>query len=201
VPSAQAHLPDDGGGLLGSGGEGRGEDRPVLLEGIDRALEESGRVGDTQRAASIRVWRDELSRALGALNYAESILRDDVAILRHRLATGAPSSKEIIDDLPGVLADPPSGTPASAPEAPGADVEADPGLFARSDALLAVHAEMAGVDLTSSDDVERVLALVEQQVTALATRRQAVETRLAEIRTAIITEYKQGAHPTETGPH
>ena len=149
MPSAQAHLPDDGGGHR-EAGDRRDEDPPVLLGDIDRALEESAGVGDKQGTASIRVWRDELSRALGALNYALGVLTDDVAILRHRLATDAPSSKEIIDDLPGVLADPSSGKPASAPEAPAADAAADPRLFARSDALLAVHVHMASVDLTSA---------------------------------------------------
>jgi hypothetical protein len=194
VPSAHAQLPEGEGEAGGS--EGAPEpDRPILLAEIDRALDESAGVTASSGAVAVRAWRDELTGALEALQYARGVLADDVAILRHRLASGAPSNKEVVDDLPGVLAARSTGQGSSAPEHLDSGTELDPGVFARSEALVAAHTEMAGVDLTSPEDVRRALGHLEDQVAALVTREGAVEARLGEIRAAIIRQYEEGAIP------
>jgi hypothetical protein len=198
VPSAQAPLPDDEGGREAGGSPG--DDEPVLLEDIDRILQESAGVADAHGATPVRAWRDALRRDLEALIYARSVLADDVAILRHRLATDAPSSKEVVDDLPDVLAGRSWGEGWSAPDEPGSGVDLDPGVFARADVLVAVHAEMATLDLTSPEDVRRVLADLEGQLGSLVTRQEAVETRLEEIRATIVRQYEEGIIPTQTWP-
>jgi len=198
VPSAQAPLPDDEGGREAGGSAG--DDEPVLLEDIDRILQESAGVADAHGATPVRAWRDALRRDLEALIYARSVLADDVAILRHRLATDAPSSKEVVDDLPDVLAGRSWGAGWSEPDEPGSGVDLDPGVFARADVLVAVHAEMATLDLTSPEDVRRVLADLEGQLGSLVTRQEAVETRLEEIRATIVRQYEEGIIPTQNWP-
>ena len=198
MPSAQAPLPDDEGGREAGGSPGN--DEPVLLEDIDRILQESAGVADAHGATPVRAWRDALRRDLEALIYARSVLADDVAILRHRLATDAPSSKEVVDDLPDVLAGRSWGAGWSEPDEPGSGVDLDPGVFARADVLVAVHAEMATLDLTSPEDVRRVLADLEGQLGSLVTRQEAVETRLEEIRATIVRQYEEGIIPTQNWP-
>ncbi|HTU36520.1 MAG TPA: hypothetical protein VMF35_00800 [Acidimicrobiales bacterium] len=198
MPSAQAPLPDDEGGREAGGSAG--DDEPVLLEDIDRILQESAGVADAHGATPVRAWRDALRRDLEALIYARSVLADDVAILRHRLATDAPSSKEVVDDLPDVLAGRSWGAGWSEPDEPGSGVDLDPGVFARADVLVAVHAEMATLDLTSPEDVRRVLADLEGQLGSLVTRQEAVETRLEEIRATIVRQYEEGIIPTQNWP-
>jgi hypothetical protein len=198
VPSAHAHLPDDETGHREAGAT-PDEERPILLEEIDAALLESAAVADAHRAASIRAWRDSFTRVLETLSYARGVLADDVSILRHRLASASPSGKEMVDDLPGALTARSWGEGWSAPD-DSATGELDPAIFVRSDDLLAVHAEMASVDLTSVEDVRRVLGVLEEQVAALTTRQEAVEARLREIRAAILRQYEEGAFPTSNRP-
>jgi hypothetical protein len=199
VPSAQAHLPDDDADRR-EAGESGDQEHAILLEEIDDALRESAAVGDTHGAGAIATWRDSLTRILETLTYAGSVLADDVAILRHRLATDAPSSKEMVDDLPRALATSSSGQDSSAPEDRSDGAELDPAVFARSDALLAVHAEMASVDLTSAGDVRRVLAILEEQRAALTTRHVAVAARLEEIGGATRREGGGQAATSSNGP-
>jgi hypothetical protein len=199
VPSGQAHLPDDAAGHR-EAGEVPDEERPLDLEDVDAALRESAGVADASGATPIRAWRQGLTRILETLVYARGVLTDDMGILRHRLATDAPSSKEMVDDLPGALAARSWGEGWSAPDTPSNGAELDTGVFARSDALLAVHAEMASVDLTSAEDARRVLGALEEQVAALTLRQEAVETRLEEIRAAIVRQYEEGVIPSSNWP-
>lgn len=201
MPSAHAQLPD------GDDGDGDGEsegspesERPILVADIDRVLDESAGVATAEGPVSVRAWRDELTRALESLRYARGVLADDVGILRHRLATGAPSTKEVVDDLPEVLAARSRGEESSAPDHLDPGAELDPGVFARAERLLAAHSEMANVDLTSPEDVRRVIGQLEEQVAVLVAREVAVEARLGEIRAAIIRQYEQGAIPTQNWP-
>ena len=78
--------------------------------------------------------------------------------------------------------------------------ELDPGVFVRSEVLVAPHGEMADVDLTSPQDVRRVLGHLEDQVAALVSREAAIEARLGEIRAAIIRHYEEGSIPTPNWP-
>jgi hypothetical protein len=199
VPSAQAHLPDGEAGHR-EAGAAPDEEHPILLEEVDAALNESADATDARGSPSIRDWRDRLTRVLETLTYARGVLTDDVSILRHRLATATPSSKEMVDDLPGALTARSWGEGWSASDAASDAAELDPGIFVRSDELLAVHAEMASVDLTSVEDVKRVLGVLEEQVAALTTRQEAVEARLQEIRAAIVRQYEEGAIPTPNRP-
>jgi hypothetical protein len=197
VPSGQARLPDDGAGHR-EAGEVPDEERPLELEDVDAALRESAGVAAASGAAPIRAWREDLIGILETLVYARGVLTDDMGILRHRLATDAPSSKEVVDDLPGTLAARSWGEGWSAPDDPSNGAALDTGVFARSDALLAAHAEMASVDLTSAEDARRVLGALEEQVAALTLRQHAVEARLQEIRAAIVRQYEKGIIPSSS---
>ena len=198
MPSAQAPVPDDDAGRAARGGPD--DEQPILLDDVDRVLQESAGAADAHGASPVRAWRDTLRRSLEALIYARSVLADDVAILRHRLATDVPSGKEVVDDLPDVLAGRSWGEGWSAPQSPASGADLDPGVFARADALVAVHSEMAAVDLTSPEDVRRVLALLEAQLGALVSREEAVQARLEEIRAAILRQYEEGVIPSQNWP-
>jgi hypothetical protein len=193
VPSAHAHDGDESvrGGLLT-------QERPIRLSDIDRVLEESAgieRVGDD---APVRAWRDELSFALEALAYAQTVLGADVGILRRCLTTEAAEQQRLIEDLPRLMASLPGGDRWSAP--PGMDaaspmkVEGD--VFTRSDLLMSTHQQMAYTDLSSRPEVTRVLRSVLVQLTNLAQRQDAVDARLKQVRAAIVRQYRDGAPPT-----
>ncbi len=59
---------------------------------------------------------------------------------------------------------------------------------------------MARVDLSSAEDARRVLSVLEEQVAALTLRQEAVETRLEEIRAAIVRQYEEGVIPSSSWP-
>ena len=69
------------------------------------------------------------------------------------------------------------------------------GIYVRSDELIAVHEEMAHADLSSREEVTRVLGEVEAQLVDLGQRQEAVEVRLEEIRAAIVRQYEEGCVP------
>ncbi len=166
MPSAQAHSPGDDADRR-EAGDTEGMDHPILLAEVDDALRDSADVARRRSLERSVAWGDSLFVILETLTYACSVLADDVRILRHRLATDAPSSKEVVDDLPRALTTSSWGTDRSAPDDRSDRAELDPAVFARSDTLLAVHAEMASVDLSSAGDVRRVLAVLEEQLAAL----------------------------------
>ena len=199
MPSAQAHSPGDDADRR-EAGDAEGMDHPILLAEVDDALRDSADVAGAKEPGAIRSWGDSLFVILETLTYACSVLADDVRILRHRLATDAPSSKEVVDDLPRALTTSSWGTDRSAPDDRSDRAELDPAVFARSDTLLAVHAEMASVDLSSAGDVRRVLAVLEEQLAALTTRHVAVEARLEEIGVAALRENGHGAIPSSNRP-
>jgi hypothetical protein len=198
LPSAHAHLPDEG------TDDAPGEpplDRPILLVDIDQILEDSAGVERAGRGAPIRVWRDELTLALESLTYAREVLASDVEILRHCLATPGSDAKTVVDELPKVMT-------SSRPEESGSSSHReaedhpgpDPGVFVRSDQLMSAHLEMARVDLSSPEDVSRVLGKLEEQLAGLTERHDAVGVRLHEIRAAIVRQYQEGAVPTRDWP-
>ncbi len=198
VPSAQAHPPDDAADHRAAAAA-PDEERPILLDEVDDALRESAGIGGAQ-SPLLLAWRESLTRILETLTYARSVLADDVGILRHRLVTDAPSSKEVVDDLPGVLTAGSWGADWSVPDDRSAGMELDAGVFARSDALLAAHTEMASVDLASAEDVRRVLGVLDEQLAALTARYVAVEARLDEIRAAVERPHEDRGIPTSDGP-
>jgi len=199
VPSAHAHVYDDdefGPGDLSA------EERPILLADIDRALGESAVLERTRGASPIRVWRDELTLALESLAYARAVLAGDVAILRHSLAAGGVAQQAVVDDLPSVMAAHTEDDEWS--DAPAEDdlghLELNLGVFARSDRLVAAHEQMALIDLSSPDDVERLLGELEAELAELTDRQDAVEHRLQQIRATIVRQYQEGMVPTRGWP-
>ncbi len=167
-------------------------DRPILLVDIDRLLEGSADVEHLDHEA-LRTWRSDLTLVLESLTYALDILAADVAILRHASAAEVPDGQSVVDDLPEVLLDPdPQGGRSSEPGDEQGDPELSEDLFRRTDQLLSAHQEMAVVDLSSPFDVAGSLAVIEEQLTALAERQEAVEARLQQIRAAIIRRYEEG---------
>ena len=194
MPSAQAHLPDDEAGHR-EAGAAPDEEHPILLEEIDAALRRVGRCGRRARGRIDPAWRDSLTRVLETLT-----LRTRGARGRREHPSPSPGDRHTQQQRdgrrPAWRADGPlvGRGLVGARRHPGA-AELDPGIFVRSDDLLAVHAEMASVDLTSVEDVRRVLGVLEEQVAALTTRQEAVEARLREIRAAIAASVRGGGDP------
>jgi hypothetical protein len=195
VPAAQAHAhgdeDDDAGGPAL-------RNRPIDLVDVGLLLGSSTHV--ERPGAPVRAWRDDLTLIREALSYARSILAADVAILSR---AGAPQPKDrpaVVDDLPNVLAGSPPDGPWSAPDDDGDDLAFDEGFFTRADHLLALHGEMAQVDLSSPRATGRLRELMEDQLDLLTERQAAVEARLQQIRAVIIRGYQAAATPARDQP-
>jgi hypothetical protein len=195
VPPAQAHAQEDGDDDAGALAL---RHRPIDLVDIGVLLGESVHV--ERPGAPVRAWRDDLTLVREALSYALSILATDVAILSR---AGAPHTAErpaIVDQLPGVLAGPLPEHQWSDPDDEENDLDLDDGLFMRSDHLLALHGEMARVELSSANATRRVRELMEEQLAMLAERQAAVEARLQQIRAVVIRGYQAAAAPARDRP-
>jgi hypothetical protein len=177
------------------------ESGPIQLTDIDRVLEDSASLTDrgvqadagVDPAGAVRVWRQELTVALESLSYARSVLADDVGILRHCLENESADSKSLVDELPRLVAGPLTRGQGSSPRTDGIDLDdADWTVCIRSDQLMTAHEEMARADLSSAEDVTRVLRDLEEQLSDLARRQDAVEGRLHQVRQAIIGQYEGG---------
>jgi hypothetical protein len=188
------------------------ETDPIQLTDIDRVLEDSAALADANQTAAVRVWREELTVALESLSYARSVLATDVGILRHCLENESVDAEAVVDELPRLIAGPQAGSQDSSPRtdtpadagastAAGAHLEADRipevdvddwTVCIRSDLLMSAHQELARADLTSAEDVSRVLRDLEEQLSDLASRQDAVEGRLRQVRQAIIGQYERG---------
>ncbi|HXN60924.1 MAG TPA: hypothetical protein VN886_10775 [Acidimicrobiales bacterium] len=194
MSSAHAPVPGHDGTDLSEEFGAWADESPILLADIDQILEESAHVERARASDPIRAWRDDLKVALDSLAYARAVLAADVGILRHCLA--APHQQAVVDDLPSAMTTRTWGDGWSAP----AEDEPDPArvdgeIFVRSDWLMAAHQEMAHADLSSREEVTRVLGELEAQLNDLAQRQEAVEVRLREIRAAIVRQYKDGRVP------
>jgi hypothetical protein len=192
------------------------ETGPIQLTDIDRVLEDSAALSDpdthadavVEPAGDVRVWRQELTVALESLSYARSVLADDVGILRHCLENESADSKSLVDELPRLVAGPLTRGQGSSPRTDGIGRYRDSGgagasagvnlddadwtVCIRSDQLMTAHEEMARADLSSAEDVTRVLRDLEEQLSDLARRQVAVEGRLRQVRRAIIGQYEGG---------
>ena len=170
-------------------------ERPILLADIDEVLAAAADVAHAGPDAPVRAWRDALTLALESLAYAQSVLAADAAILRHCLSAGGSDAQALVDALPTVITSRPRGDGWSAPNSSENPSGADPWVFVGSDELMPAHRAMARVDLSSPEDVRRVLGLVEEQLAPIRERLEAVEIRLAQIRAAILRQYREGVVP------
>jgi hypothetical protein len=199
VRSARAHLQPGGGqDLDGTESSLLSETDPIQLTDIDRVLEDSAAVAEANQAALVRVWRDELTVALESLSYARSVLASDVGILRHCLASESVDAQVVVDNLPRLVTGEATDEAWSPPADGDVDVDVDLDdvdwtVCIRSDPLMTAHQEMARADLSSPDDVARVLADLEAQLSELTRRQDAVEGRLQQVRQAILGQYRTGA--------
>lgn len=186
-------------------------DRPIDLIDIARVLGQSASI-ERLDGVAVRDLRDRLTLIRDSLSYATTVLAADVATLSDAGAKGTPAAPGVADqDLHGVF---PSWDEDQPPPAAvdhfddfddfddldDLDLGIDEGLFSRSDQLLAVHREMAGVDLSSAAAVARTLGLVEEQLAILTEREAAVEARLQQIRAVIIRRYRLAAAPAQDRP-
>ena len=176
----------------------RGEG-PILLADIDRVLDESACVGHAC-ATAVRSWREDLTLAQECLAYARSVLASDVGILRHCLADAGSGPEALLADLPAAMAGGEwgdAGSEDTGSEAGVSDLSSTMlhQVFARSDALMSAHDEMAHTDLTSPEEVRRLLDAVHDQLHALEQRQNAVAARLQQIRAAIVRLYHEGSLP------
>jgi hypothetical protein len=200
VPSANTHAPDGGAYARAHAWGLTLPDRPIEVADIDQLLETSADVELLGRGAPIRTWRDSLTSVLELLTYARAILAADVAILRHSPAFEGPDGQPTVDELPGVLSSRSWGDGWSEPTYGPDDWEMDENFFVRSDQLTSAHLQMARTDLSAPADVARTLAVVEEQLTVLTERHEAIEARLHQIRGAVVREYQRGAAPARDRP-
>jgi hypothetical protein len=193
VPSARAHLQGRGGqDVDGTESALLSETDPIRLTDIDRVLEDSAAVAEANQGAPVRVWRDELTTALESLSYAKSVLASDVGILRHCLASASIDQQAVVDQLARLVAGTSWGEGWS--DRRGHEVDdVDWSVCIRSDPLMTAHQEMARADLSSPDQVVRVLHDLEAQLSELTRRQDAVEGRLQQVREAILGQYRTGS--------
>ena len=201
VRSPRTHVqPRGGDDLDGAQSSLLSETDPIQLTDIDRVLEDSAALADTDPAGDVRVWRQELTVALESLSYARSVLAGDVGILRHCLENESLDRQTLVEELPRLVAGPQTrgqdGSPRTDGPDDGASVshldDADWTGCIRSDLLMTAHEELAQADLSSAEDVSRVLRELEEQLSDLARRQDAVEGRLRQVRQAIIGQYERG---------
>jgi hypothetical protein len=183
MPSAQAQAHNSEEGFPAEGAV-----PPLLLADVDDLLLESARAARAGSTAPVRAWRNELTEALAVLTYAETVLSGDAALLRHCLATGPFDHKQVLDGLGRVVAG--EGVSDAAAGLPDDDT-----VFARADRMLSVHERMAGADLTRRQGVRRLLDDVELELGEVTARRLQVDARLANIRAAVIRQYREGKVP------
>lgn len=172
---------------------------------IDRVLVASADPRHARDATLLRLWRDDLAFARSCLEYAETVLAADVAILRHCLATAAtrPSgaSQRVDTLLPSVVRASASSAPLWPPESDRGDGDLQTvQTVLAADPLISSHIAIARLDLDSPEDVNRVLRVVQDQLTEVATRRKAVASRLEELHTSIVASYREGEPPTLERP-
>jgi hypothetical protein len=190
MPATQEHAPD------GEGGEADGpswRDRPIDLVDIGRVLGQSARVDRLVDVASVRMCRDDLTVLEEALSYSRAILQADVALLAQGDAPAAAEPEELARELARMLAESPAEDLLSQTHLQDdADPEFDEGLFVRTEHLLAVHQEMARVDLSSPAATSRLRARIEEQLAILTERQATIEARLQQTRAVIIRRYREG---------
>ena len=105
VPSPRTHLQARGGqDVDGAPSSLLSETDPIQLTDIDRVLEDSASLAESNQAAPVRIWREELTVALESLSYARSVLASDVGILRHCLENESTDPKALVDELPRLVA-------------------------------------------------------------------------------------------------
>jgi hypothetical protein len=162
---------------------------PLHLGDVDDLLLQSARAARVGSDVPVRAWRDELTEALAVLTYAETVLAGDAALLHHCLATGPFDHKQVLDGLARAVAG------DDVPDAVRPGLTDDDAVFARADRLLSVHERMASADLTRRQVVRRLLDDVECELVEVAARRLQVDARLANIRAAVIRQYREGNVP------
>ncbi len=192
MPLTQAHLYETDGTGLDALVRGEG---PIFLADVDQVLEESKCAGHAC-ATAVRSWREDLTLARECLAYARSVLTSDVGILRHCLADSGSGPETILADLPAAMASGESGDGGSDGGASELSSTMLHQVFARSDALMSAHDEMARTDLTSPEEVRRLLEAIHDQINGLEQRQVAVAARLQQLRAAIIRLYHEGSLPT-----
>jgi hypothetical protein len=161
------------------------------------ALRESAGVAEAGPKSPVRAWREELAVALESLTYARAVLSADFGILRHRQSGGPEAGGPVVEELSQAMSSRPWGKGWSAPSRSGNPTRVDRHIFARSDGLMSTHSEMSRVDLSSPDEVARVIGDMEAQLAELTLRQEAVGGRLREIRAAIVRRYRDGAVTAE----
>jgi|SRR6516165_1481102 hypothetical protein len=181
MPPAQAHNPE--------GERTENVVAPLLMADVDRLLLESARVARVGPDAPVRAWREDLTEALAVLSYAETVLAGDATLLRHCLSDAPADHKAVLDDLASTLSR--GDDLCDAAEA----VPLDETLFARADGLVAPHDHLARADLTEPEAVRRLLDDVGAQLGEVGARRREVAARLADIRAAVIRQYREGNVP------
>jgi hypothetical protein len=185
-------------------------DEPIRLADIDRVLEDSAAVTEANVKAPVRIWRDDLAVALESLTYARSVLTSDLDIVRHCLGAEEATGADVVDLLPRLVGGASSDSPGEEGEVraaggqgagrdaelgspvPDTDIDIDWTVCTRSDLLMTAHEEMARADLSSREELARVLKDLEAQLSDLVRRQGAVEGRLRQVRAAIVRGYETG---------
>jgi hypothetical protein len=167
-------------------------DRPIDLVDIGRVLGESAKVERLVDVATVRMCRDDLTLLQEALSYALTVLQADVALLSKGGAPAAAEPQDLATELARVLAESPEADPILGLGDEDSDPDFDEGLFVRADHLLALHREMARVDLSSPAATFRLRTAIEEQLAILTERQATIEARLQQTRAVIIRRYREG---------
>jgi hypothetical protein len=165
------------------------------LEEIDSLLGQATPIDESTSTSTLRQWRTDLVRASVLVSYAIGVLSLDVEILT-RDASGLSGDvlAARVDDLPDILAEGWVGGGWSlSPDATASVAAAAEVAMDQSDGLLRLHADVVLSDLSDPDEVDALLADVEQLRAELVERRGQLEGRIRKIQEVVRLQYASGA--------
>jgi septation ring formation regulator EzrA len=167
---------------------------PLILSDVDERLSTTSQLDPSVPTDRIRTWRDELAHMAVLLSYARHVLSVDVEVMRSIAEDPERDLQSLVDDLPHLLATASIGGGWSlSPDSIATMKSANGAVEGEADGLLSAHSRLATSDLHSRQAVAEVLSELEAQLAQVTERLSAVETRVQELRAALVEQYKSGA--------
>jgi hypothetical protein len=165
----------------------------VTLMDVDQLLETASSLDSSASAAQLRGGRDDLVHVAVLLSYARHVLSVDIGALRAIVEAPAMDLQDLVDGLPRILGEASIGGGWTlSPDAPATSASARQAVEGAADGLMSCHAELARIDLGSSDALREVLTRLELQLAMVAECRELVEKRVREIQALLVEQYKRG---------
>jgi hypothetical protein len=165
----------------------------LTLTDVDHLLESTTTLDASTPAARLRGGRDDLVHVAVLLSYARHVLSVDIGALEAIAETSGGDLQALVDDMPRVLEQASIGGGWSlSPDAPATTASARQAVEGAADGLMPAHADLARLDLRSSEAVRETLRELQIQVATVSERRELVEKRVRDIQALLAAQYKRG---------